>query len=95
VHIVYDVRNFGSAHGGIARYAAELASEMAGIDDDNITFLAPIFSEPLFSKLRQVKAVGRYVRPIRRGRRLASGINGILARLRLCALGGKGDEVTM
>jgi len=86
LRIVYDVRNYGGTFGGIARYVAELASEMASIEDDNVTFLAPIFSEPLFGNLAQVKVVGRYVRPIRRGRGLAAEVNGILARFRLWAL---------
>jgi glycosyltransferase involved in cell wall biosynthesis len=83
LRIVYDVRNYGGTHGGIARYVAELVSEMASIEDDNVTFLAPIFSEPLFCKLSQVEMVGRYLRPIRLGRRLAAEINGAIARLRL------------
>lgn len=86
MRIVYDVRNYGGTYGGIARYVAELASEMAIIKEDNVTLLAPIFSEPLFGNLRQVKVVGRYVRPRHRGRGLAAEVNGILARFPLWAL---------
>jgi len=59
---------------------------MASIGGDKVTFLAPIFSEPMFCNLGQVEVLGRYMRPMRRGRRLAAEINGTIARLRLPVL---------
>ena len=86
MHIVFDVRSYGQAYGGLSRYVAELASEMAAIGDDEVTLLAPIFSSPLFCNLAPVELAGRYVRPISRGIRLVAEINGILARRWLRAI---------
>lgn len=86
MRIVYDVRNYGGARGGVARYVAELAYEMAGLRDNCVTVLASLFSEPMFCNLGQAKLLGWYMWPISRGRRLALEINGILARMRLRSL---------